>query len=46
MIAVVRGRGGALQRDVKGRDVPMGLSLMGNALGHNRRAMVVSLVAG
>jgi hypothetical protein len=42
MIAVMRGRGGALQRDVKDRDAPMELSLMGNALGHNRKAMVVS----
>jgi len=42
MIAEVRGRGGgrSLHSEVKGRDVLMGLSLMGNARGHNRKAIV------
>jgi len=43
--AAIRGRGEALHREVKGRDVLKELSLMGSALGHNRKAIVLSLVA-
>jgi hypothetical protein len=37
----VRGRGGDLQREVKGLDVLVGLSLMGRNLGHNRKAILL-----